>query len=446
MRTGISPLCTLISVALLSVLGAPGRAEDPDVGGAATASKTGGDVSQSPRGLLATRLWNVVPAKTTPATQPAPTYQFTRPTSAMQPVQPSFTAAPALSDSLPGSWNPASLTKTIDPASYLEAGPEIFESMSSEFSQPAAPCDCCCPDPLWCHRSGVFADMLYLRPGNIDHIYAIEQTGPLPTDSPTGPLGRVGFDAALGYRLGVTQALTDCSSLQVSYLWFQDDTQSTITATPGNVLILTPALPNIANVGSTGIVDSARYDIRFQQVDIDYRGLLYGTCNSAVNYFAGLRYANLKQVFHAQEDTGVPAGLSAVDTNITFDGFGIGFGLDGMRRSAYSGLLVYGRTSASFVSGEFKANYAETTQLVPGTVGGNNLVDYRVITILQTELGAGWRSRCGRAQITAGYQFAGWFNSLTTGSYILGVQNRQFNNLNETITFDGLVTRFQWQF
>jgi hypothetical protein len=254
-----------------------------------------------------------------------------------------------------------------------------------------ADCDCC-PDPLWCHRSGVFADMLYLRPGNIDYIYAVEQTGPLPTDSPTGPLGRVGFDAALGYRVGATMALSDCSSLQASYTWFQDDTQSSITAISPNVLILQPALANIANVGSTGITDSATYAIRFQQVDIDYRGLLYGTCDSAVNYFAGLRYANLKQDFHAQEDTGVPAGLSAVNTNISFDGFGIGFGLDGMRRSAYSGLLVYGRSSASFVSGEFKANYAETTQLVVGNVGANNLVDYRVITILQTELGGGWQS------------------------------------------------------
>jgi hypothetical protein len=364
-------------------------------------------------------------------------------------MQPSFSAAPALPYSPPGLWNSTSVTKTIDPVSYLEAGPAISESIPESpptcLDTTCADCDCC-PDPLWCHRSGVFADMLYLRPGNIDYIYAVEQTGPLPTDSPTGPLGRVGFDAALGYRVGATMALSDCSSLQASYTWFQDDTQSSITAISPNVLILQPALANIANVGSTGITDSATYAIRFQQVDIDYRGLLYGTCNSALNYFAGLRYANLKQDFHAQEDTGVPAGLSAVDTNISFDGFGIGFGLDGMRRSAYSGLLVYGRSSASFVSGEFKANYAETTQLVVGNVGANNLVDYRVITILQTELGGGWQSRCGRVRVTAGYQFAGWFNSLTTGSYIQGVQNRQFNNLNETITFDGFVTRFLWQF
>ncbi|HEY2413985.1 MAG TPA: Lpg1974 family pore-forming outer membrane protein [Pirellulaceae bacterium] len=367
----------------------------------------------------------------------------------IRPTPPLFGAAPPPTYTAAAIWNPVSITSTIDPAEYLETAPPISEqplALDGNSNATVTSAGNCCCDPLWCHRSGVFADLLYLRPGNIDYVYAVEQTGPLRTDSPTGPVGRVGFDGAMGYRVGATQALSDCSSLQVSYTWFQDDTQSSIAATAPNVLILQPALPNIANVGSTGIVDSARYDIRFQQVDIDYRGLLYGTYDSAVNYFAGVRYANLKQDFRAQEDTGVPVGLSAVNTNISFDGFGIGFGIDGMKRSAYSGLMVYGRSSASFVAGEFKANYVETTQLVVGPVGGNNLVDYRVMTILQTELGTGWQSRCGRVRITAGYQFAGWFNALTTGSYIQGVQNRQFNNLNETITFDGLVTRFLWQF
>jgi hypothetical protein len=304
----------------------------------------------------------------------------------------------------------------------------------------------CCPDPLWCHRSGAFADFLYLRPGNIDYIYAVEQTGTLPTDSQTGPTGRVGFDAAPGYRVGFTHCLTECSSIQASYTWFQDDTQSSITATPPNVLIFQPGLPSIPNVGASSILASSRYDIRFQQADIDYRGLLYGTCNSSLNYFGGLRYANLKQDFHAEEDIGVPVGLAQTNTHISFDGFGIGMGLDGMRRAANSGWLVYGRSSASFVSGEFKATYREVTQFGPNSVVGNDLVDFRVITILQTELGMGWQSACGRVRLTAGYQVAGWFNSLTTGSYILGVQNRQFNNLNETITFDGLVTRLLVQF
>jgi len=142
----------------------------------------------------------------------------------------------------------------------------------------------------------------------------------------------------------------------------------------------------------------------------------------------------------------VPFGLTNVRSEINFDGFGIGFGLDGMRRSAYSGLLIYGRGSASFVAGEFKADYRQTSQFGSNSIVGNTLVDYRLLTILQTELGLGWQSQCGRVRVLAGYQFAGWFNALTTGSYIPGVQARQFNALNETITFDGLVSRVEWRF
>src|SRR3954452_25007009 len=54
-------------------------------------------------------------------------------------------------------------------------------------SEGCSSCQCC--NPLWCYRNSVFVDFLYLRPGNIDYIYAVEQTGSLPTDSPTGPVG-----------------------------------------------------------------------------------------------------------------------------------------------------------------------------------------------------------------------------------------------------------------
>lgn len=313
----------------------------------------------------------------------------------------------------------------------------------------SADCDTCVDDccvPLWQHRNGVFAELLYLRPGNIDVVYAVEQTGPAPSDSPTGPVGRVGLDAEVGYRVGFAHALSDCSSLQVTYSWLQSETNNEIFANPGTVLLLQPGHPSVANVGATSVSATADYDIRFQQVDLDYRHLLYGTENSAINYFAGLRYANLEQNFAASEIIGVPNGLTTVRTDINFDGFGVGFGLDGERRSSHSGLLVYGKGSASFVSGEFKADFRQTNQFGPNSVIGNSLVDYRVVSILQTELGMGWQSECGRFRVTAGYQFAGWFNSLTTGSYIEGVQAGQYHDLNETITFDGLVSRVEWRF
>ena len=335
-------------------------------------------------------------------------------------------------------WN-NNATENTEIASV--APPPLSEACSANLS---GDCDCC--TPMWCHRCGVFADLLYIRPGNIDYIYAQERTGTLPTDSPTGPVGRVGFDAALGYRFGVNHAMSDCSSLQFSYTWFQVDTQDSITAAPGTVLAFLPGDPSIPNVGASSIQASARYNLRFQQADLDYRGLLYGTDNSALNYFGGIRYANLKQDFHAQEDVGAPTGLTDAISHISFDGFGIGMGLDGIRRSAYSGLLVYGRGSASFVSGEFKANFRQLSQFGPNSVVGNDLVDYRVMSILQTELGVGWQNCFGCIRVTAGYQFAGWFNALTIPSYIAGVQTRQFSDLNETLSFDGLVARVLWQF
>jgi hypothetical protein len=316
---------------------------------------------------------------------------------------------------------------------------------SSECCDECGSCDCTCV-PLWEHRSGAFADFLYLRPGNIDYIYAVEQTGTLPTDSPTGPVGRLAFEFEPGYRVGFSHALTCTSSLQASYTSFQNEVTSTVNATPGTVLIFQPGVPSIPNVGASSVQASATHDIEFQLVDVNYRGLLFGSCDGAVNYFGGVRYANLNQLFTAEEDVGAPIGITNVNTEIAFEGFGVGIGLDAMRRSCESGLLVYGRASANFLAGEMKADYLQTTQFGPISAVGNTLDDYRIVTILNTELGIGWQSCNGLVRVTAGYEFAGWFNSLTIASYIPGVQNRRFDDLYETLAFDGLVARVEVQF
>jgi hypothetical protein len=342
---------------------------------------------------------------------------------------------------------PASWHMNTAPEAQMQALPPISSNVSCSCSDDDTCTSCdCCPDPLWRHRTGAFFDFLYLRPGNIDYVYAVQGTGPQPQDSPTGPVGRVGFDSSPGYRIGAILALTDCSSIQVTYSLFNADTGDSIAAAPNNVLVFTPGLPPIPNTGSTAIAASASSAIRFQLLELDYRGLLYGTCDSAINYFAGIRYANLKQTFNAHEDTGVVNGLADINTGISFDGFGIGMGLDGMRRHANTGMLIYGRSSASFVAGEYKAQYREVSQFVPNGIIGNNLTDYRVMSILQTELGVGWQSPCGRVRVLGGYQFASWGNALTTASYIGGLQAHRYDNLSEILTFDGFTSRLQVQF
>ena len=139
---------------------------------------------------------------------------------------------------------------------------------------------------------------MYLRPGNVDVVYAVEQTSFDPVlASPTGPVGRAGIDGGTGFRIGGSWALTDCASLMATYTWFGSDTEDTITATPGTVLDLAVGHPSVVTSGATSIRASSVYEIDFQLLDVDYRGLLWGTCNSAINYTVGLHTAISTRIF-----------------------------------------------------------------------------------------------------------------------------------------------------
>jgi hypothetical protein len=307
------------------------------------------------------------------------------------------------------------------------------------------PCACC--SPLWQHRTGAFADFLYLRPGNVDVVYAVEQTSFDPAlASPTGPVGRVGIDGGAGFRIGGNWAMDDCTSLVATYTWLQSDTEDTITAAPGTVLDLAVGHPSVVSSGATSISAFSTYEIDYQFLDLDYNALLWGTCNSAINYVVGLRYGHLDQDFVAQQEIFSAAGLTTVGTEIDFDGFGIRGGLEGMKRNARTGVLLYGKAYANFIGGEFKANFEQANQFGGTAIIRNELEDYRLVTVLEAELGVGWESSGGRVRVTSGYAVSGWFNTLTTGSYIDGVQAGSYNDLGETLTFDGFVTRLELRY
>ena len=133
-------------------------------------------------------------------------------------------------------------------------------------------------------------------------------------------------------------------------------------------------------------------------------------------------------------------------TQIDFDGVGIHFGLDGLKRRSGTGLLLYAKGDVSFVAGEFKADFRQTNQFGGAAVIGNDLADYRVVTILESELGLGWESNCGRLRVTGGYAVSGWLNTLTTGSYIDGVRAGSYTDLSETLAFNGLVSRVELRY
>jgi hypothetical protein len=370
----------------------------------------------------------------------------------------SLAAAPAKAEDLWGSGvgatgesgqvKPASYGVLARTASRLGGGADCDGCVTNGDAACGTCCatPCCC-NPLWKHRSGVFGEVLWLRPGNVDVVYATEQTSFDPTlASPTGPIGRVNVDLGTGFRIGAGWAVSDSSSLVATYSWLSSDTSNVIQATPGNVLNLEVGHPSVVTSGATSLSAAADYDIDFQLVDLDYRSLLWGNCDAAINYTAGIRYAHLSQEFLATQEIFSAAGLTRVASEIDFDGFGIRFGLDGIKRHRDSGVLVYAKGHANFVAGEFKANFWQQNQFGGAAVIRNDFADYRVLSILETELGLGWESGGGRLRVTGGYMVQGWFNALTTGTYIDGVQAGNFTDLAETLAFNGLVGRLELRY
>lgn len=306
---------------------------------------------------------------------------------------------------------------------------------------------CCGKKSIWRHRTGVWAEYLYLRPANVDVIYAVEKTGPDPVlDSPTGPTARLSIDHESGLRGGFSWKLSDCSSIVASYTWYDSGTDNGVFASTGNVWESTVSHPSTNNAAATSVRAVGAYSIDFQLADLAYRHAFYHTDLSVLNYSVGVRFATLDQIFRAQETDGVGTGLMAVATDIDFDGAGLSFGLDAERHHPCNGLFVYGKSGASFLTGEYKATFRETNQFGASAVVANDLIDYRLITILEAELGVGWQSRCGNWRWTAGWLVSAWTNTLTTTQYISGVQATEFDQLGETLAFSGLSSRLEWRY
>ena len=321
--------------------------------------------------------------------------------------------------------------------------------MCGDCDSPALACQClsaACPSPWWAHRSGFRGEFLLLRPGNTDLTYAVEQTDPDPNDaSPTGPMGIVAIDSQPGLRVGLTQAASECSSLVASYTWWEGDAESQLSATGINVLDSTVFHPSVATSGGASLQAAARQRIRFQMADIGYRHLWKASETTAVNWIGGLRYGNLSQTLGVDQTVQAADGLTSLRTDVDFDGFGLTGGLDFERYSSRSGLSIYGRTLASLLAGEWDASYRQTNQLGAGVIA-NRYEDFRVTPVLEAELGLAWTSPRSGCRVHAGTQISGWYDAISTRSYVGGVRNGTLTGVGETITFSGLTTGMQWRF
>ena len=119
---------------------------------------------------------------------------------------------------------------------------------------------------------------------------------------------------------------------------------------------------------------------------------------------------------------------------------------DATRYAPCSGFLVYGKGSASFLAGEINADYRQSSAFASPEIM-TSWEAGRVVTVLEMELGVGWRSRCDRVRISAGYLFMAWLNTLATDEWIAAVNANSFAGLGgDEVTFDGLVAHAEWRF
>ncbi|MCO6455896.1 MAG: hypothetical protein J5I93_11415 [Pirellulaceae bacterium] len=306
---------------------------------------------------------------------------------------------------------------------------------------------CCCP-PRYVHRSGAFAEFLYMRARNAEVLYGTRVNGPAvaPPTPPLQlpPMGITDPDYSPGFRAGFTLALDDCSSLAVSYSYLDIATEDAITADP--IEFIQPMLlhPQSFNAATNAELATARHDIDFQLVDVDYRFLLCGNSKYVLNAVLGARYGNLTQEIDVVYDLG--GTLEQVRSKLNFDGGGVRIGLEGDRQIR-GGFLAYGRGMANFLAGHLGGSYQQGNEFDP-LIADVRWGAGRLISILELELGAGWRSKCGRWSVTGGYHVNAWWNMVPLDEFIRASQSNDFVDLTDTnhsVNFDGLAFRVEFR-
>lgn len=332
--------------------------------------------------------------------------------------------------------------------SMLEAAGEAGHSAPGCEAPPAWE-NCCapaCPE-FWEHRSSIYGEFLFLTPRGTDLSYALPIDG---TGINAVPIGRAAVaDPTFepGFRVGGSWMLDPCTSLTANFTHYESHAFDQ-TSLPGGAGFLEAELvhPNTTDVATDSLAASASYDIDFELADINYKGIVWGGCDYALNYVLGFRYGRLEQDLRARYRI---EGLTTVDGDIGFDGFGPRIGLEGERRIC-GGFLVYGKGFANFLAGQFDADYRQAN-VFSGTQVATGIEDERIVSLLELELGIGWQSKCGRVRATAGYYVGTWLNTFTMPDLIEAVQAENIDDVavdvvDDTLTFDGLTTRIELRF
>jgi hypothetical protein len=291
----------------------------------------------------------------------------------------------------------------------------------------------------------VFGEYLQLRPRDSEVAYAVAIDGPIV--GPPPPPIQVSHVAVVdqnyqgAFRVGAGAFLDHCSSASFTYTSFRSSQTDAISTDVPNVIRSMVSHPQSFSAATDFLSAQARHDIDFDLFDADFIGVWADCDRYRVSWLAGVRYGELRQGFNSFFQNN---GTEFVNTAIDFEGVGIRVGLNG-DRYLRRGVSVYGKSAASFLVGDFEAFYQQGGSNDPIVVD-TNWQSGRIVPILELELGAAWTSRCERFRISGGYVVSAWFNTVKTDDFIQAVQQNDFVDLGDAMTFDGFTARAEIRF
>ncbi len=297
------------------------------------------------------------------------------------------------------------------------------------------------PAPI---RWTIYGEALWIHPTGVDLAHAQQQDdggvfGPVPF----GEIAVADPSYDLGARIGGELEFTPCSAIFVQYAFFETEADSSVAApiTVGGSGAVGSLVhhPN-AGIGTSVLPVSATYEIEFQLGDAAYRQILVRNQLQEVSVFAGGRFGNLEQRFSQVGVFGPGAEEITTSTNIEFTGGGPMVGIDGEQRIGVTGFAAYGRALAAAMTGNFKSDYRMVDTL-GGPLVVANWEDDRIVPMLEYELGLAWTNPQGNLRLSAGYMMSHWFNIVSTPLFVDAVPADNYVNVDDTISFDGLVGR-----
>jgi len=304
-------------------------------------------------------------------------------------------------------------------------------------------CPECCG--VGTHYSYIYGEFLYMRSRKSEVTYAVPSNGPIvPGGIPiqVGDFGVIDSGYDIGFRAGANIALDTVSSLNVRYTYWSNDESDEISVASPGALESMVAHPSTINAASTTLAAKADHRMDLQYIDADYRHLLKCCDVFSANYVIGGRYANLDQGFDSEF---LKQPTESVWTDIDFEGGGLRLGLETQRYSCRNQLHVYANGYASFLAGRFRAHYLQGSSVDPVIVDAEWEGD-RIVPIIDFEAGVGWTSISGKIRLNAGYMASAWFNTMTTQSWIDGIQANDFSDVCKSLWFDGLQARVSYCF